>query len=833
MKKRSDYKKPTYDLKKVDLTFDLNEEETLVTSRLSFHQNEKAPILLNGNDIRLVSIFSDGLAFKDYTQTSKGLLIQTDKTDFTLEIKNTTCPIKNTQLMGLYASNGLLCTQCEPEGFRRITFFPDHPDVMSLYTVTIHADRKKYPVVLSNGNCISETADSIVYEDPFKKPCYLFALVAGDLAKITDTFTTCSGRKVDLAIYCEKGKENRLLWAMDSLKRAMKYDEEAFGREYDLNRFSIVAVRDFNAGAMENKSLNIFNDQCLLADDKTASDGNYESIEGVVAHEYFHNWSGDRVTARDWFNLSLKEGFTVFRDQSFSGHERSEAVKRMDDVALLKAYQFPEDDGPLKHPVRPEQFETIDNFYTTTVYEKGAELIRMQQTILGKEVFRKACDLYFSRHDGQAVTIDEFVKCMEDASGRDLSQFMFWYSVAGRPTVTARTTWENGDLILSLSQKTEGFDKPFLIPLKIGIIDKEGKELHAETLILDTLQKDFRFKNMPQDAVFSLNRHFTAPITLENALTDEEKRHLMRFDTDLFNRYEIGQEYAVQTILKHLYDTEVPVDFLDSFGASLDLDDKAFAARAILLPASSVIGDKMEIFDVDAVLEARKRFKKAFAEHFENKLLEIYGKLNKKEVFSPSPEAAARRALKNAVLGYLAELPTHQHLVFEAFKAADNMTDEIGALSVLVGTPLPEAEKALADFTEKWKNDHLVLNKAFGMLASWNHEEVITKIKEMMKNPLFNFKNPNNVRSLIGVFAHNLKAFHQKDGAGYALLSDTVQKLDSLNPHVAERLVHPLCRFKHFDNRRANLMKNELEKLAQTKGISVNLKETLERSLNK
>ncbi|MBQ4084614.1 MAG: aminopeptidase N [Alphaproteobacteria bacterium] len=831
MKKRSDYQKPTYELKKTELTFHLDENETIVESSLSFHQKEIAPILLNGNELKLLSMEIDGFPFKDYQETDEGLIIKTDKTDFTLKIRNTNSPIRNTQLMGLYASNGLLCTQCEPEGFRRITYYPDHPDIMSLFTVTVHADRKKYPVVLSNGNCIKDDGDTLIYEDPFKKPSYLFALVAGDLASVKDTFTTCSGRKVGLSIYCEQGKEKRLLWAMDSLKRAMKYDEEAFGREYDLDIFNIVAVRDFNAGAMENKSLNIFNDQCLLADEKTASDSNYESIEGVVAHEYFHNWSGDRVTARDWFNLSLKEGFTVFRDQSFSGHERSDAVKRMDDVALLKTYQFPEDDGPLKHPVRPDAFETIDNFYTSTVYEKGAELIRMQRNILGADTFRKACDLYFSRHDGEAVTIDDFVKCMEDASGKDLSQFMHWYSVAGRPTVTAKTYFENGDMKLELKQEINGFDGAFLIPLETGIIDEKGKEIHTQTLLFNTKEQTFTFKNIPEGSVISLNRHFTAPVTLKTSLNDLEKIHLMRFDTDLFNRYDIGQEYATDVILRHLYDEKVPEDFLEAFGTSLYLNDKAFAARALVLPSSDVIGNRMDIFDVDAVLSTRKRFKKAFAVRFKERLTEIYKELDKTVPFSPAPEEAARRALRNTVLAYLAELPETQSLVFEAFKKANNMTDEIGSLSILVGTPLKEAEEALEIFTNKWKNDHLVLNKAFAMLASLNENTVTDKVIQMMKNPLFSIKNPNNVRSVIGVFSHNLKAFHKKDGSGYKLLSDTVAQLDNINPHMAERIIHPLCRWKHFDEERATLMKKELQKLMKKENLSVNLKETLERSL--
>lgn len=837
---RKDYIAPAYRILTTDLDFTLNPEKTIVKSHLKMQKIDNAPLFLNGKRLKLNSIALNGrqLSPSEYFLNDEGLTLNNLPESFDLDIETEINPKANTFLSGLYISNNTFTTQCEPEGFRTITYFLDHPDVLSTYTVTIHADRKQYPVLLSNGNKIKDEGDTVVWHDPFLKPSYLFALVAGDLGHIEDEFTTMSGRHVDLRIYCEKGKEERLYYAMDSLKRAMRWDEEKFGREYDLDLFNIVAVPDFNAGAMENKSLNIFNDSCLLADEKTATDATYEYVEGVVGHEYFHNWSGDRVTARDWFNLSLKEGFTVYRDQEFSSDMRSAVVKRIDDVSLLKLYQFPSDDGPLKHPVRPDSFATIENFYTTTVYDKGAELIRMQEKIVGKEGFRKATDLYFSRHDGQAVTIDDFVKCVEDANEIDLKPFMNWYSVAGRPTVNVEQEYNDKTKTyqLTLKQSLKDSDAVFMIPLAIGLVDETGGDVVNETLILDKKEQTFTFENISKRPVLSINRNFTAPVTIDMHYTDQESLLLMKHDSDLFNRYEVGQEYALQEILKALKDEKPAVSqtLIDAFSSYLDIasTDPAFTARAIIFPASSYIGEKMQTFEVDKVLQLRKDLRLAFARQNESRLKEIYDMFNTDTVFSTDPAQAGKRALKNAALGYLSLLPQWADLGKNQYKKATNMTDKIAALSALVHNDLPFAEQALNDFYETFKDDALVINKWLALQASVEEEKTYATVQRLIDTDDFVITNPNKVRSLIGVFGHNLKAFHDPNGSGYHLVADFVIKLNALNPQIAESIVHPLCSWKRFDTHRQQLMKSELNRIAQTPNLSVNLTETITRALS-
>ncbi len=837
---RKDYKKPTYAIDDVQLELTLDDTRTHVKNTMKMHRTGTVePLVLNGSYLELLSVKSDGVLLPSdrYTVTDETLTLDGLPDSFTLEIETRINPKANTRLSGLYWSKGLLCTQCEPEGFRAITYYMDHPDVMAPFTVTIHADRQKYPVLLSNGNLISDTGDTVCWQDPFKKPSYLFALVAGKLDFIEDFFTTMSGRRVTLRIYAEPGKKERLYYAMDSLKRAMKWDEEKFGREYDLDLFNIVAVSDFNAGAMENKSLNIFNDQVLLADEKTASDANYENIEGVVAHEYFHNWSGDRVTARDWFNLSLKEGFTVYRDQEFSSDQRSRTVKRIDDVDVLKNYQFPEDDGPLAHPVRPDSFATIENFYTTTVYDKGAELIRMQEKILGYDGFHKGCDLYFSRHDGQAVTIDDFVKCMEDANKTDLSQFMRWYSTPGRPTihVTQQYDLNSRTYTLTLTQKTKTTTEPFVIPLDMGLIGPDGKELLTQTLVLTQNEQTFTFKDIPQQPVLSLNRSFTAPVTIDINYTDAERLHLMTHDTDDFNRYELGQNYALKEILNMVFEkrTQPNKAFIQAFGSYLNQSeaDPAFVARAVLLPAASFIGDQMDIFDVDAVLDARRQVRQAFADTFKDRLKDIYTQLaDFEKPFSPDPKEAGKRALKNAALNYLA-LTDEAPLVQEAYQKSTNMTDLMAALSALVMHELPGFEEALQDFYHRYEDDHLVLNKWFSLQAMADLKDSLPRVRELMQHPKFQLTNPNNVRAVIGGFTHNLRSFHATDGSGYQFLADQVIALNTLNPQMAERILHPLTRLSHFNETRRMHMKDQLERILKTDSISVNVQETISRAL--
>ncbi|MBO5997140.1 MAG: aminopeptidase N [Alphaproteobacteria bacterium] len=836
---RKDYIAPAYRILTTNLDFTLDEEKTIVKNTMKIEKIKDADLVLNGVRMKLLDIAVDGkkLTKKEYKLTEKSLTLKNLPSSFILDIQTQINPKANTYLSGLYMSNGVFTTQCEPEGFRAITYFMDHPDVLSTYTVTIHANRKKYPVLLSNGNKIKDTGNTVVWHDPFPKPSYLFALVAGDLGHIEDSFVTCSGKKVDLRIYCEKGKESRLYYAMDSLKRAMRWDEKTFGREYDLNLFNIVAVPDFNAGAMENKSLNIFNDSCLLADEKTATDATYEFVEGVVAHEYFHNWSGDRVTARDWFNLSLKEGFTVYRDEEFSSDMRSRVVKRMDDVSYLKLNQFPSDDGPLKHPVRPDSFATIENFYTTTVYEKGAELIRMQEKIVGKKGFRKATDLYFSRHDGQAVTIDDFVKCVEDANKINLKPFMNWYSVAGRPTVSVEKEYNNKTKTykIKLKQNIKDSDAVFMIPLSIGLIGKDGKDIVSETIIFNKKEQTFTFKNIKECPGMSINRNFTAPITLNVTYTDEESLFLMKNDNDLFNRYEVGQEYALSEILKELKNDNPKVSstLIDAYSSYLDTasKDPAFTARAIIFPAASYIGDKMETFEVDKVLDFRKQLRIAFAKQNATKLKKIYDKFNTNEAFNSDAKQAGKRALKNAALGYLSLLPEYADLAKVQYQNSKNMTDRRASFSALVHNRPPFAKKALADFYKMFKKDALVINRWLALQASVEDKETIENVIALAKTKDFVITNPNKVRSLIGVFGRNLKAFHTPDGKGYHLLADYVIQLNAINPQIAEGIIHPLCDWKRFDKKRQKLMKAELNRIAKIPNLSVNLNETITKAL--
>ena len=831
-----DYIAPAFEIQSVELDFTLNPTETVVKSHMVVRRlpgKTDDTLLLNGTNLQLLTLKLNQADWADFKLSEEGITLYNLPASFELDIKNTINPAANTRLMGLYISNDLFCTQCEPEGFRAITYYPDHPDVMSKFKVTIHADRKKYPVVLSNGNCIQDDNETVVFEDPFKKPSYLFALVAGQLDYIEDHFTTCSGRNVRLRIYAEPDKKARLTYAMDSLKRAMKWDEEAFGREYDLDSFNIVAVRDFNAGAMENKSLNIFNDRCLLVDPQTATDANYAQVEGVVAHEYFHNWSGDRVTARNWFNLSLKEGFTVYRDQEFSAHERSATVKRIQDVAVLKNYQFPEDDGPLAHPVRPAAYHTIDNFYTTTVYDKGAEVIRMQEKILGKDGFRKGCDLYFSRHDGQAVTIDEFVKCMEDANNTTLPGIFNWYSIAGRPVVNVKQEYsENTNTYkLTLTQSIKNSDAIFPIPLAMGLLDKDGREILAQTLLFNQKEQTWTF-NCNTRPVLSINRGFSAPVSLQIDYTDEERAHLIQHDTDDFNRYAIGQDYAADEVIKHLKDGTISETFLKAFSSYLnETKDPAFVAEALSFPSCAYIGEKMSLFDIDGVWALRLATRRALAEYNCQRFEELYHQLSADKPFSLDAKAASRRALKNTALSYLALLPEYHQLVAKAYQQADNMTDRLAALTALVHNGLPFAQQALQDFYQMYHQDHLVMNKWFSVQATAQQGDVLKEVKKLANSALFNVQNPNNALALYGAFGQNLKYFHAPDGSGYKLIQDVVASLDPVNPHLAERLVHPLVNLRKYDSQRRTLMERALLQLQKIPDLSVNVRSTVEKAL--
>ena len=833
-----DYRPPHYTLPETRLEFTLDETKTVVRSELAFNKVDTSkPLVLNGRRMVLKEIKMDDqvLAGDEYALTPETLTLNPEKEHFTLSITVEINPSANTELMGLYVSDGILCTQCEPEGFRNITYYPDHSDVPSRFTVTIHADRQKYPVVLSNGNKIQETGDTVVFEDPYNKPCYLFALVAGKLDAIRDTFTTRSGKKVALALYCEPGKKDRLTFAMQALKTAMAWDEKTFGLEYDLDTFSIVAVSHFNAGAMENKSLNIFNDAALLASPDTATDAVYEYIEHVVAHEYFHNYSGDRVTLRDWFNLSLKEGLTVYRDQEFGYDTRSRAVGRIDDVQTLKMFQFPEDDGPLAHPVWPDKYKAIDNFYTVTIYEKGAELIRMQEAILGREAFLKACRLYFKRYDGQAVTIDEFVKAMEDSSGVDLSAFKRWYHIPGRPRVRVETTWDpqKNTLTVSVSQSHKNTDEPFMIPLRFGLLDKTGRDVKTGTLIVTQKEQTFSFDGLSERPVLSINRGFSAPVDLDVSLTDDERLFLMTHDSDLFNRYETGHQYALDRLVQAVrMKGDTPDEtVIRALGSYLEGDKKdlAFLARAIVLPGEEEIFDRMEQADIPEIYRVRRLIRQAFATRYRAELEHLYHTCQTPGDYSPDTESAARRAVKNVALGYLSLLPEGAGLAKAQFDAANNLTDRLAALNVLLVHDLPGADEALQAFYDRYRDDDLVLTKWFALQARKPDINVLKQVKALTAHEKFDYKNPNKVRALIGAFGGNLMGFHNADLSGYRFMAEEVLKLDRLNPHLSAKLLTAFSKYKKVNVSRQEDVRRILTDVLDTPGLSANAAETLER----
>ena len=801
---RQDYVAPHYQLPKTELVFSLNPTKTIVQATLTFQNYQTGkPLVLDGIDLTLQEILMDGKPCT-YKQEKETLTLFPQKKNFVLKTTVEINPESNTCLAGLYISDGLFTTQNEPQGFRRITYYPDHPDILSTYTVTIKANQKSYPVRLSNGNVIKENGSSITYHDPYPKPCYLFALVAGKLDVLEDSFTTKSGKKVDLYLYCEPGKKERLTFALESLKKAMKWDEDTFGLEYDLDRFSIVAVSHFNAGAMENKSLNIFNDSLLLASPMTATDWTYSAIETTVGHEYFHNYSGDRVTLRDWFHLSLKEGFTVFRHTEFCYDVRTGAMGRIADVDLLRSVQFIEDDGPLAHPVLLEQAESVDNFYTTTIYEKGAEVIRMMREVVGRDNFMKGCALYFKRHDGQAVTIQDFVRAIEDASGIDLTQFCEWYHIPGRPKVLIQTHYSNNVFTIHAEQSHKRTDKPFVIPLAFGFIGADGKDILTDTLIFDKPRQDWSF-DVSEKPVLSINRNFSALVDLTIQYTPEEKLHLIKYDSDLFNRYQVGHQYMLDTLLDmiRMDKKEVPTEFFDIVNAYLnDKEHPAFVAEALSIPVASEIINLLSSVDLEKVFEKRAIIRQTLAEKFRAQFVQIYEENCLNVPYSPDPEQADKRALKNMALSYLA-LTNDEERAWTQYKTANNFTDLIHALLVLVHNDLPRKIDALADFYVRYEKDPLALNKWFSTQASTPRSDTVEVVKKLLNHPKFDLLNPNRVRSVLGVFSTNLLAFHQEDG--YRLLADYVTKLDQVNPQMAARLAQAFSSYKKMDSfRRAH-----------------------------
>jgi len=878
---REDYRPPDYWIDAVELHFDLGEEVTRVRSKLSMRRSQDIggdppPLVLNGQELALEGVWLDGreLSPGEFHLGDEELVVQSVPARFELETLVAIEPQKNTALSGLYKSSGNFCTQCEAMGFRRITWFLDRPDVMARYTTTIVADRERYPVLLSNGNRVeSEPLEAgrhrVQWEDPFPKPSYLFALVAGDLRCHSGSFVTRSGRRVRLEIWVEPQNIDRCEHALRSLGKAMKWDEEVFGLEYDLDIYMIVAVNDFNMGAMENKGLNIFNSKYVLARPETATYDDYEDIEGVIAHEYFHNWTGNRVTCRDWFQLTLKEGLTVYRDQRFSADMTSEAVKRIADVKVLRTVQFAEDSGPMTHPIRPESYISMDNFYTPTVYNKGAEVVRMFETLLGRDGFRRGMDLYFERHDGRAVTCDDFRLAMADANGRDLVQFARWYSQPGTPVVTARGEYDAGARSYALTlRQSFGSDagadsspaapehpEPLQIPVAVGLLGPSGDDLPLQlsgeaapcrgtTRVLELAETEatFTFTGLDEAPVPSLLRGFSAPVKLEVERSREQLAFLMAHDADTFNRWDAGQELAKGLLLEladdHSAGRPLSLDplFSEAFAELLSDPslDGSLKALALQLPGERLLGQAQEQVDVEGLHAAREFMLRQLAAAHRDELAAARERCRPVGPYTIDRQSIDGRRLANVALGYLSVLsePETTALVVRQLDAADNMTDTQAALALLVDIGGPEREAALESFYRRFRGDPLVLDKWFSVQALCKLPDTVDRVRELAKHPDFNLRNPNRVRSLVAVFgAGNQVRFHDPDGAGYRFVADVAIELDPRNPQLAARLVSLFNPWRRFDPERRALMRQQLERIASQKAPSKDVFEIVGRAL--
>jgi aminopeptidase N len=818
-----DYVPPAFNVSHVELDVDIKEDHAVVTAKLRVKRSRgSGPLELDGEALELLSLTLDGKAPR-YEVSPEKLTVHDVPDAFVLETVTRIVPHTNTALEGLYGTRHGFVTQCEAQGFRRITWYVDRPDNMARFVVTVHADKAKYPVLLSNGNRVvggDEAAGRhwARFDDPFLKPSYLFALVAADLEELKDDFVTRSGKRAQLSVYVEPGKLDQASWAMDCLKRAMRWDERRFGLELDLEQYKIVAVGDFNSGAMENKGLNIFNTRYVLARPDTATDADYQAIDAVVAHEYFHNWTGDRVTCRDWFQLSLKEGLTVFRDQEYSSDQYSRAVERIQNVRMLRAGQFPEDAGPMKHPVRPQSYMEIRNFYTMTVYEKGAEVVRMQHTLLGEEKFQAGMKLYFERHDGQAVTCDDFVQAMQDASRVDLSQFRRWYDLAGTPVLDCGGAYSNGVYTLTVRQS---MDPPFHIPLAVKI----GP--HEQVLSVLRAEQSFEFA-VTEEPVPSLLRGFSAPVILNYPYTEAQLVHLLAHDDDPFNRWEAGQRLAAEIILKK--GGKPSPAFLEAALRVLAGKDHAFIADALALPAEAFLAERLDVVDPDALHEARNALRRSLAKALQPELTSTYRALQSDAPYSPDPASAGRRALKNLCLGYLAELGLSA-LADEQFRRADNMTDAMAALACLANQDCPEREPALQAFYEKWRNEPLVVDKWLSVQAMSRLPGTLARVRQLLAHPAFDIKVPNKVYALVRAFAANHVRFHAADGSSYAFLAERVLELDRLNPQVAARMARGFDRWKKFDANRQAHARAQLERIRDAQGLSRDVAEIVAKSL--
>jgi len=851
-----DYTPYPFKVHSLHLVFDIHDGHTIVTATSVFERldREAKDVFLNGERLELLGVKIDGEEFKDYSVNDTSLRIPTPSDKFTLEIKTKIEPENNTRLEGLYNSGGTYCTQCEAEGFRSITYFPDRPDVLTIFTVRIEASRE-HPVLLSNGNKVGsgpldDERHFVEWHDPFPKPCYLFALVAGDLTQIHDTFTNASGKVIDLYIYVRPGDENQCDHAMESLKKSMKWDEDTYGLEYEHDMFNIVAVSDFNMGAMENTSLNIFNTALVLAAQDTATDSDFTRVESVIAHEYFHNWSGNRVTCRDWFQLSLKEGLTVFRDQEFSSDMNSRDVQRIDDVTQLRRLQFPEEAGPMAHPIRPDSFIEINNFYTMTVYEKGAEVIRMIRTIVGEENYRKGTDVYFSRHDGEAVTCDDWVKAIEDGSEIDLTLFKRWYSQAGTPEVTFKGEYDADAkrYNIHLSQETkptpgQETKRPLHIPVAIGLLGADGKDLiETRVLHLTDISKSYSIDDINEPPTPSVLRNFSAPVKLKTGLSNQELTFLMLNDSDGFNAWEAGQQLYL-FILNLMIDDKsnaVRPSLLETIGVLINKGfekgvDKALLARALTLPSISFIGQQRDEIDPTAIHKARQAMLAAIKSEHRTALLKLYTENAPSGDFEITAEAMGKRALRNTVLNILTSTNGTgcAKLAKAHYDDADNMTDRVAALSCLADSVHEQRDEAFDAFYARYKDYPLVIDKYFALQASAAHKDIINHLKSLREHPDFNIKNPNRVRSLYAAFAmNNPVSFHAEDGSGYEFLTDAIIELNAINPQIASRLLTPLREWKRYTFKRQEKMKEALERILATDDLSPDVFEIASKSLN-
>jgi len=844
-----DYTKPAFAIERVDLVFDLYEEYVIVTNTMECKKLDAKTddLNLHARDLELESLHLNDLQLQEsrYVVTEESLCVLNVPETFRIKIVNKIYPQNNTELEGLYKSGDIFCTQNEPEGFRSITPYLDRPDVMSVFTTTVIAEKEKYPVLLSNGNktqCHEFFNDKgrhgVSWHDPHPKPSYLFALVAGNLGSISDEFTTASGNLVALNIYCDLGNESKCTHAMKSLKEAMLWDEEKYGREYDLDIYNIVAVDSFNMGAMENKGLNIFNSAYVLADEDTATDANFMGIQSVIAHEYFHNWTGNRITCRDWFQLTLKEGLTVFRDQSFSADLNSAAVQRIEDVKALRERQFVEHASPTAHPIQPKSYISMNNFYTATVYEKGAEVIRMMHTLLGEQNYRKATDLYFEHFDGQAVTTDDFVWAMSEASGIDLEPFKVWYHQSGTPKLHVHKNFAKGVFTLELTQEIPNAvngakQRAYFYPLKMALFAKDGKEILAKTLSISKMQETFLFENLAEEPILSINRDFSAPIIVQEEHVDFA--FLMQYDTNSFTRYEASQNFALQTIESLIQGDAINEAFVKAYGYILDLDvDTSYKALLLELPSISTLMQRQKVIDFDVIYGAKEQLAQHLAVTYEAKLLALYRENHEPQSQHLDADAMGKRSLKNRVLRILAAKDSSvvQELAQKQYDTSVTMTDRVVALDVLENSASDYRKVAFEDFYAKYKEQTLVMNKYFSLLSASHREGVLQRVIQLQEDSAYDEKVPNLVRSLIGVFARNYKYFHAKDGSGYKFVAEKIIAIDKINPQMASGLAGAFKIYDKMNEENKVLLKKELECIISTQSLSKNVFEIIDKILN-